>query len=140
MSRHDDAWKALVGAVWERIDEWRKRIVVETGLPFGRTRALRRLVDGPLSLSDLAVAMDVDRPAATVAVDDLEERGLVQRTPHPTNGRMKLVALTAAGKRMVARMVAMYDDPPPGFTELSAADVTAVMRVAAAITRPPSRT
>ena len=135
MSRHDDAWKALVGAVWERIDAWRKRVVVETGLPFGRTRALRRLADGPLSLRDLAAAMDVDRPAATVAVDDLEARGLVQRTPHPTNGRMKLVALTAAGRRMVARMMALYDDPPPGFADLSAADLAAVMRVATAISR-----
>lgn len=133
MSRHDEAWKALLGAVWEHIDAWRKRIVVETGLPFGRTRALRRLIDGPLSLSDLAVATDTDRPATTVAVDDLEARGLVVRTPHPTNGRMKLVALTPAGKRLVARMVALYDEPPPGFSGLSASDVAAVLRVAAAI-------
>jgi DNA-binding MarR family transcriptional regulator len=133
VSRVDAVWKALVQVVWETRDDWRQRVIAETKLPFGRVRALRRLVDGPLALRDLAQSMSVDAPAATVTVNDLEDRGLVQRTPHPTNGRMKLVALTAAGKRMVARIDAVPDAPPPGFAALSAADLAVLQRVVEAL-------
>ncbi len=135
MSRADEVWKQLVQVVWETREDWRQRVVAATGLPFGRIRALRRLIGGPLALRDLAQAMSTDAPAATVAVDDLEDRGLVRRTPHPTNGRMKLVALTAAGKRMVARLEAVSDVPPSGFASLSAADLAAVQRLVDALKR-----
>jgi DNA-binding MarR family transcriptional regulator len=135
VSRAEDLWKQLVHVVWETRDEWRQRVVAETGLPFGRIRALWRLEAGPLPLRDLAHAMSTDAPAATVAVDDLEARGLVRRTPHPTNGRMKLVALTPAGKRMVIRLAAVPDAPPPCFAALSPADLAAVQRVVEAIRR-----
>jgi DNA-binding MarR family transcriptional regulator len=133
VSRADTLWKELVHAVWQTRDDWRQRVVAATQLPFGRVRALWRLADGPLALRDLAKSMSVDAPAATVTVDDLEERGLVQRTPHPTNGRMKLVALTAAGKRMVARIDAVPDAPPAGFAALSAADLAVVQRIVDAL-------
>lgn len=135
MSRAKDVWRQLVQVVWETREDWRQRVVALTGLPFGRIRALRRLIGGPLPLRDLAHAMSTDAPAATVAVDDLEERGLVRRTPHPTNGRMKLVALTPAGKRMVAKLEAVSDVPPPGFASLSAADLAAVQRLVDALRR-----
>ena len=135
MSRADDLWKQLVHLVWETRDAWRQRVVAETGLAFGRIRALWRLEAGPLPLRDLARAMSTDAPAATVAVNDLERRGLVRRTPHPTNGRMKLVALTPAGKRMVTRLAAVPDVPPPGFASLSVADLAAVQRVVEALCR-----
>ncbi|MEO8844917.1 MAG: MarR family transcriptional regulator [Kofleriaceae bacterium] len=134
MSRADATWKALVHVVWGTRDAWRQRVIAVTGLPFGRARAIWRLAEGPLALRDLARSMSIDAPAATVAVNDLEQRGLVQRTPHPTNGRMKLVALTAAGKRMAARIEAVPDAPPPGFAELSAADLAVVQRVVDALT------
>jgi len=133
MTRADEVWRALVAVVWETRDDWRRRVMAATGLPFGRVRALRRLAAGPLALRDLAEAMSTDAPAATVAVNDLERRGLVQRAPHPTNRRMKLVSLTAAGRRMVARVDAVPDDAPPGFAALSAAELAAVQRVVAVL-------
>jgi DNA-binding MarR family transcriptional regulator len=54
----------------------------------------------------------MDAPAATVAVNDLEDRGLVVRTPEPTNRRCKMVSLTDAGRDMV-RTIDATDDPPP---------------------------
>lgn len=129
MSRADELWKQLVQVVWETRDDWRQRVMAATGLPFGRIRALRRLADGPLPLRDLAQAMSTDAPAATVAVNDLEERGLVRRTPHPTNGRMKLVALSPAGKRMIAKIEAVGDQPPAGFAKLTSTDLDALQRL-----------
>jgi DNA-binding MarR family transcriptional regulator len=135
VSRADAVWKALVQLVWETRDDWRQRVVSETRLPFGRIRALVRLANGPLPLCDLARAMSTDAPATTVAVDDLEDRGLVQRTPHPTNGRMKLVALTAAGRRMAAKIAAVPDPAPVGFAALSAADLAMLRRVIDGVSR-----
>ncbi|MEW5298924.1 MAG: hypothetical protein WDW36_001994 [Sanguina aurantia] len=60
-----------------------------------------RLLDAPLTLTQLAEATGSDAPATTVAVNDLESRGLVERYPHPDNRRAKLVSLTPAGRRMV---------------------------------------
>ncbi len=134
MSRADEVWRSLVDAVWEAIVAWKQRVTEETGLPFGRIRALRRLSE-PRSLRDLAEAMGLDAPATTVTIDDLEERGLAKRMPHPTNGRMKLVALTPAGKRMLARIEAVPDGPPPAFAALSAPDLAAVQRMIAALAR-----
>ena len=45
-------------------------------------------------------AATIDAPAATVAVNDLEDRGLVVRETDPTNRRCKVVSLTDAGRDM----------------------------------------
>ena len=52
-----------------------------------------------MSVKELARAATIDAPAATVAVNDLEERGLVVREVDPTNRRCKIVSLTEAGQR-----------------------------------------
>jgi DNA-binding MarR family transcriptional regulator len=108
--------------------EWRRRVIEVTGLSFGRVRALNRLVEGPLALNELARSMTVDAPAATVAVNALEKQGLVVRTPHPTNGRIKLVSLTPAGRAMVARVKAVTERAPASFASLSARELAALER------------
>ena len=65
-----------------------------------------------MSVKQVAAAATMDAPAATVAVNDLEDRGLVVRTPDPTNRRCKMVSLTDAGRDMVATIDAI-DDPAP---------------------------
>lgn len=124
----DRVWNALVALVMDTRGDWRRRVVEATGLSFGRLRALKRLADKPLALNELAEAMTVDAPAATVAVNALEKRGLVVRTPHPTNGRVKLVSLTPAGRATLARMKAVVEHAPAPFAALSARELTALER------------
>jgi len=62
-----------------------------TGISFGRARALRRLVYGPLRMSELAARLGWDKPYTTTVVDDLEERGLVTRNVVPDDRRAKMV-------------------------------------------------
>jgi DNA-binding MarR family transcriptional regulator len=131
VTRADQVWSALVALVMDTRQDWRRRVVEVTGLPFGRIRALRRLKDGPLALHQLAEAMTVDAPAATVAVNDLEQRGLVVRSPHPTNRRVKLVSLTAAGRDVVARAKAVTDRPPAAFAALAADELATLARAIA---------
>jgi DNA-binding MarR family transcriptional regulator len=127
----DRVWNALVAAVMDTRDDWRRRVTEATGLSFGRIRALKRLLDKPLSLKELAHAMSTDAPAATVAVNALEKQGLVVRTPHPTNGRIKLVSLTPAGRALVARVKAVVEHAPEPFTSLSARELEVLERAVA---------
>src|SRR4051812_47045651 len=86
------------------LDHQRRRAVTEAvGMSFGRARAIRRLARRPLSMGELAAALDIDRPNATVLVDDLEAQGLVRRQPHPTDRRAKLVEATRKGKGLARR-------------------------------------
>lgn len=124
----DRVWNALVTAVMDTREDWRRRVVEATGLPFSRVRALKRLVDEPLALNELARSMTVDAPAATVAVNDLVRRGLVVRTPHPTNGRVKLVSITPEGRELVARVKAIVEHAPPSIASLSAKDLEVLAR------------
>ncbi|MCW3012844.1 MAG: MarR family transcriptional regulator [Solirubrobacterales bacterium] len=121
------AWRAMSALV---LAEDRKRAVTEElGLSFARVRALRRLVAGPRTLRELGTLLGADPPYTTVLVDDLEERGLVRRTPHPDDRRRKLVELTGAGRALALRADALLDEPPRGLRELPAADATALWRI-----------
>jgi DNA-binding MarR family transcriptional regulator len=125
-----EAWRLLRAVVTDRLDEYRRAVVEATGLPFSRARALRRLLPGPLTHGALAEKMMVDRPAASVAVDDLCARGLTRRVPHPTDRRSKLVELTEEGRRVALLVEAVVPPPPPGWADVPAADLAAVVRVA----------
>ena len=124
----DRVWRRLVHLVMETRSDWRRDIVQVTGLPFSRYRALHRLGDGPVGLKELAESMTIDAPAATVTINDLEERKLVRREPHPTDRRAKLVSLTPAGRRLLEKARAVADRAPPGFEALSASEVAALER------------
>jgi len=74
------------------------------GLSGPRASALSVIVfRGPITMSALAEAEQVRRPTITRLVDGLERRGLVRRVSDPADGRVQLVAATAAGKRLLQR-------------------------------------
>lgn len=52
---------------------------------------------GPATAADLARAERVRPQSMGTTIAALEERGLVKRTPHPTDGRQMLIALTSHG-------------------------------------------
>jgi DNA-binding MarR family transcriptional regulator len=99
------------------------RDALNLGRGSGRVRALLQLVDGPLSLSGLAEALGVDAPYATLIVDTLEQRGLAARRPDPADRRRKLVELTPAGKDATEGLLHIMHEPPPGFGDLSPAEL-----------------
>ncbi|WP_123023453.1 MarR family winged helix-turn-helix transcriptional regulator [Mycolicibacterium stellerae] len=108
----DEVWRAMSSLVIDNRDSWKRAVVERSGLPFSRIRVLRRVARGPMTVKQVAAAATMDAPAATVAVNDLEDRGLVVRTPEPTNRRCKVVSLTDAGREMMATIDAT-DDPAP---------------------------
>lgn len=56
---------------------------------------------GPLTPGELAAHEKVQPPSMTRVVAALEQRGLVVRTPHPTDGRQVLLSGTAAADRLL---------------------------------------
>ncbi|WP_067541405.1 MarR family winged helix-turn-helix transcriptional regulator [Nocardia crassostreae] len=125
----DEVWRLLTHVVMDTRDAWKRAVIERTGLPFSRIRILRRLRGGPLTVKELAHAATMDAPATTVAVNDLEERGLVVREIDAGNRRRKLVSLTEAGREVVAVALATPDPAPPRVAELSAAELRALRDV-----------
>jgi DNA-binding MarR family transcriptional regulator len=54
---------------------------------------------GPRRVGDLAFNAGITQPSMTVLVSQLEQRGLAERRPDPSDGRAVLVAITPAGRR-----------------------------------------
>lgn len=122
----DAVWRDLSRIVLDGKDTWRRAVVERTGLPFSRIRILKRLGDGPLTVKQVAEAVTVDAPAATVAVNDLEDRGLVVREVDPNNRRSKLVSLTDAGRDLLVQIDAVADPAPRSLAALPERDLRAL--------------
>jgi DNA-binding MarR family transcriptional regulator len=83
----------------------------------------------PQSMSTLAGGWGCDASNVTWLVDRLEEHGLVERRAHPTDRRVRTVALTPKGTEVRAQVEAMIYEAPPSIAELSPADLEALCRV-----------
>jgi DNA-binding MarR family transcriptional regulator len=61
------------------------------------------LFDGHKYLTGIEIAgmLDVAKSRATVIIENLEHKGLVQRSPDPNDARVKLISLTPMGHRKV---------------------------------------
>ena len=117
--------------VLDNKDRWKRAVVDRTGLPFSRIRILRRLASQPMTVKEVAEAATIDAPAATVAVNDLESRGLVVRQPHPENRRCKMVSLTEAGRDVIAVLDDTDDPAPEVLAALDEQDLAALQTILA---------
>lgn len=80
------------------------RIYAEEMRPAGLARSQFAVLghlehEGPLALSDLARRLYMDRTTLTRNLKPLEQSGLVSRSASPDDARIRLVAITAAGRR-----------------------------------------
>ncbi|MBB4663774.1 MarR family winged helix-turn-helix transcriptional regulator [Conexibacter arvalis] len=55
--------------------------------------------DGGRTQSDLVRAVGLDKTTMVVTVDELEQAGLAERRPSPTDRRARVIELTPAGRR-----------------------------------------
>ncbi|MFG3703439.1 MarR family winged helix-turn-helix transcriptional regulator [Micromonospora sp. NPDC047670] len=65
---------------------------------------------GALTPRELADVERVQPPTMTKIVAKLEERGLVQRTPHPTDGRQVILAATEGGRAVLEQFERARDE------------------------------
>lgn len=75
----------------------------DSGLTLTQLSALASLeLAGSMTPRELADSERVQPPSITRVLAVLEERGLVQRTPHPTDGRQVVLAPTERGRALIA--------------------------------------
>ncbi|NIH86946.1 MarR family winged helix-turn-helix transcriptional regulator [Amycolatopsis granulosa] len=87
----------LVHEFARRLDGQVRRIGEEVGLTPAQVVALRELSE-PITARELANRMSCEASNATFVIDRLEDQGLVNRRPHPTDRRAKEIVLTEAGQ------------------------------------------
>jgi DNA-binding MarR family transcriptional regulator len=67
---------------------------------------MRGLGEGTVTLTELADQLDVSKQALKKVIDEMQERGLVERRPHESDRRAKLLALSAFGRKARAAALA----------------------------------
>lgn len=110
-------------------EDRRRALRVELDLGVQKAELLIMLTQAPMTLREIANAVNVDPSAATVGVDRLERRGFVRREAHPDDLRRKLVHLTDAGERAAETAKRVLSDPPPALAALSADDLATLNRI-----------
>ena len=86
--------------------------------------------EGAPTASDLTRELGVDSTAVTRMVDRLEEKGLLERTPDPNDGRRLLIHLTPATDTLLPQIKGIARRIEARFeTDISAKDLHAFQRV-----------
>lgn len=115
------AWRQMRALVLDH--DRRREASRAVGLSFTRVKALLALEEGARSMSDLAGALDIDGPYATVVANDLAGRGLVNRQVDPDDRRARRVALTPTGRQAAVRARAVLETPPAALQTIDPARV-----------------
>src|SRR5438128_4875274 len=63
---------------------------------------------GPLPVNEIGKKVLLTSGSITVAVDRLEQKGLVERRAHGTDRRARIVHLTKAGRKLITRIYAEH--------------------------------
>lgn len=78
--------------------------------------------DESVRMGDLAEHLSCDASYVTNLADALEERGLAERRPHPTDRRVKTLVLSPAGVVAKQQIFDLLYEPPPEVDVLTAAE------------------
>jgi len=76
---------------------------------------------GPLAVNEIGRKVLLTSGSITVAVDRLEDRGLVERRAHGTDRRARIVHLTKEGRKLITRV---YSEHAADMERLTAASLT----------------
>lgn len=100
----------IAEALPQRTAALSRLFLTRTSVCVSRTEVgvLRNLSSGPWRITELAAEERVTQPAITLLVNRLEERGWVERTADPSDGRAVLVSLTPVGEAVFEQLRAEY--------------------------------
>src|SRR5215831_783222 len=125
----NDAWRLLTNLFLGRKQQVMD-IAAAHRLNPGAMNALLYLEPGqPCSMRALADAWKCDASNVTWLVDRLEEHGLAERRPHPSDRRVRTVALTRKGTRMRTQIESKLHEAPATFHDLSPDDIATLNRI-----------
>jgi DNA-binding MarR family transcriptional regulator len=93
--------------------------------------------DAPLSQQEIAAKLRVDRTTMVALVDGLEEKGLVDRRPHPADRRKNAVEPTPEGRKVLRAARQAGDAAEQAFlSPLSPTTVATLRKALAALDQP----
>jgi MarR family transcriptional regulator, organic hydroperoxide resistance regulator len=126
----DQAWALLLQVGFELVSARFAAAIDQVDLAPAQARALHELdLERPISMRELAERLKADPSNVTGLIDRLEARGLVERRAHPSDRRIKGLALTAAGATLRARLLARLYSAPPAVASLAERDQRALRDV-----------
>ena len=114
----DDALGLVIGRMR---DLWHRRMRAFDLTP-PQAITLRKLLDSPLPMGAVAEVLSCDASTLTGIADRLEERRLIERQVDPTDRRVKLLALTDDGRRLVQSIDGPFTTEIPGIAALSTSE------------------
>lgn len=85
--------------------------VARLGLTVAQASALHELT-GPMTMRELAGRMSCEPSNATLVIDKLEDRQLIERRPHPTDRRAKQLVLTPEGAEQREKLLKLLTEEP----------------------------
>jgi len=107
---------------------------IDTSVTLTHLAALSTLKrHGPMSPGELAAHERVQPPSMTRVVVALEGKGLVTRTPHPTDGRQVIIDLTPAAEALLSDEARAREAWLTGQLQQLTAEERTVLREAAVI-------
>src|SRR5262249_45841800 len=128
---------ALAQRAWQLMFDYlmstrpaRDRSLERRGLTPNDARALSSLDrEAGCPIGTLAREWGCDPSNASFIVGRLEKAGLAERRAKPEDGRVKLVRLTAHGKKVREELLAEFHEPPPEFLGLASSDLEAFIEI-----------
>ncbi|GAA1859075.1 MarR family winged helix-turn-helix transcriptional regulator [Microbacterium koreense] len=103
------------------------------GLSFARYEMLRLLAftrQGRMPMASAIARLQVHPTSVTNTVDRLTRAGLVEREPHPEDGRAAMLVLLPAGRELVERATAALNTSvfeSPGLSDEDTADLVSII-------------
>ena len=132
--------------VGDHLRDVRDRTLALSGISHGRLMILAildRCPDQPQSATALAEQAGVTKQTVTALLDGLAGDGLVCRGPHPNDRRSVLVALTAAGRELLERVLpGLYRRQVAAMADLTGDEQSQLVRLLGKIglsAEPPPR-
>ena len=133
----------LAADVWRRMLDYHLahlrhlQTARQLGLNPGATKLLLDLEpNDPRPMRALAETFACDASNVTWMVDQLEERGLVERRTFRSDRRVKTVALTALGEKTKAELLRRIYEPPEDLTALPRPELVALRDALAKLPEP----
>jgi DNA-binding MarR family transcriptional regulator len=119
-----EAWRSMLDVFFSgHVSARMQQACTALGIAPGVLKLLLKLDLGlAVPMRDLADHWGFDASYVTSLADALEERGLVERRPHPTDRRVKMLAITQKGVQARAAAYELLYEPPPSFGALTAAE------------------
>ncbi len=103
------------------------------GLSFARYEMLRLLGftrEGRMPMASAIARLQVHPTSVTNTVDRLVRDGLIERVPHPADGRAAMLVLTASGRALVEDATDALNSEvfaDPGLTEVDTVDLVRIL-------------